>query len=469
MITDDDYKLVLKLDFLTYLERVFYETRPETKLQLGPAVQVMASKLEACRHGTIRRLIITIPPRHLKSHSASVAFSTWLLGHTPSLHVICTSYGQELANTLARDAHKIMLSPLYKGLFSTRLSRETADDLETTQTGRRIATSVGGVLTGRGADFIIIDDPIKPDEALSETARNAVNKWYDNTLQTRLNDKTEGCIIIVMQRLHQDDLVGHVRAQGDWHVVDLPAIAEQEETHEIASIFGTHYFHRKPGDLLDPVREPRTKLDELRQTLGEFNFSAQYQQRPIPVGGAIIKAEWLQFYMPSHLPKFSFKLLSLDTANKAKEVNDFSVATIWGYADKKKYLLNVMRKRLEFPALKKEIIMQAKQHDVDTTLIEDRASGTQLLQDLKESGLFGLEAYEPQNGSDKVMRLHAQTTQFESGLVFLPTEASWLAEYVRELTGFPGTKFDDQVDSTTQALDYMRKNDSLDVWLKLAG
>ena len=206
-----EYPAILRCDFASFIERSFYELNPQTRMLWAPHVELIAAKLDACRQGKIRRLIINVPPRHLKSLCASVAFPAWCLGHDPAAQIICASYGQDLADKFARDCRRIMASTWYLQLFSTRLGdRHPVHDFATTAQGTRMATSVGGVLTGRGADMIIIDDALKPDEALSESRRNAVNEWYDNTLLSRLNDKARGCIIIIMQRLHQDDLVGHV-------------------------------------------------------------------------------------------------------------------------------------------------------------------------------------------------------------------------------------------------------------------
>ena len=166
----------------------------------------------------------------------------------------------------------------------------------TTERGFRLATSVGGVLTGRGADFIIIDDPLKPDEALSETQRKAVNEWYDHTLISRLNNKRDGCIILIMQRLHEDDLVGHVLQQGDWRVLKFPAIAEENETHVIQTPYGRKVFHRKEGEALHPEREPLEVLAQIREIQGEYNFAGQYQQAPAPLGGGMVNAEWFKTY-----------------------------------------------------------------------------------------------------------------------------------------------------------------------------
>ncbi len=228
IISPAEYKVFLRHDFVSFLERSFYELNPSTKLLMAPYIELMASRLEDCRHGRVKRLIINIPPRNLKSHCASIAFPAWLLGHDPSLQIICASYGQDLADKLALDTKKVMASSWYQEIFPTRLAADktSVSDFMTTARGGRMATSVGGVLTGRGADFIIIDDPMKPEDALSTTRRDGANNWYDSTAGSRLNDKNDGCIIVIMQRLHQDDLVGHLVAQGGWTVVSFPAIAE---------------------------------------------------------------------------------------------------------------------------------------------------------------------------------------------------------------------------------------------------
>ena len=470
ILSPSEYALVLRCDLASFIERVFYEVDPDRRLLWNPHIEVIATKLEACRQGHIDRLITNLPPRSLKSIIASVAFVAWYLGHNPSGHVICASYGQELADKHARDCRRVMQSGWYQALFPTRLAeRQAVYDFATTARGTRMATSVGGVLTGRGADLIIIDDPLKPDEALSEPRRNAVNEWYDGTLVSRLNDKVKGCIIITMQRLHQDDLVGHVLEQEGWEILSFPAIAETDENHVIDGPLGRRFFRRRTGEVLHSEREPLATLSATRQTIGEYNFASQYQQNPAPLGGAMVKTNWLRFYGPDERPdRFSSIVQSWDTANKANELNDFSVCTTWGVFRKNFYLLDVFRRRLNYPDLRRKVIDLAAQQNATSIVIEDKASGTQLIQDLRTE-VHGLRPYDPPPGTDKIMRLHAQTAAFANGFVFLPRQASWLADYIAEITSFPGCKFDDQVDSTTQALDYMRQYDSLAVWAKLGG
>jgi predicted phage terminase large subunit-like protein len=466
-----EYEFILRHDLMSFIERSFFELNPQNAFVRSPHIEVMASRLEACRRGKIRRLVVNQPPRSLKSIAVSVAFPAWILGHNPAAQIICASYGQDLADKHARDCRTLMSSAFYQRLFPrTRLSTEkqSVNEFTTTAQGFRLSTSVGGVLTGRGADLIILDDPLKPDDAMSETRRNSVNEWYDNTLVSRLNSKGTGVIILVMQRLHQDDLVGHVRDQETWEVSSFPAIAREDEIHLIESPLGRRRFERKAGEALQPERESLDTLKGIRQTIGGYNFASQYQQDPMPLGGAIVKTEWLRYYDLCDLPSgFTYIVQSWDTANKSGELNDFSVCTTWGITHDFYYLLSVFRKRFDYPGLKRAVLDQARMHHADKVLIEDKASGTQLIQDLKSEGMFGIEPYDPPPGSDKTLRLYSQTAEFESGHVLLPRSASWLEEYVRELLTFPGTKYDDQVDSTTQALAHLKTRRGLLVWERL--
>src|SRR5216684_960261 len=453
-----DYEVILRSDLGYFAERCFFELNPQTAFAMNWHIEVIAAKLTAVRQGKIRRLIINLPPRHLKSLMASIAFPAYCLGHDSSAQILCVSYAQELADKLARDCRSIMMSPWYRQIFPTRLAphRQAVQEFITTRQGYRLATSNGGVLTGRGADLILIDDPLKPEEALSEALRKAANEWYDHTLYSRQNDKQHGAIVIIMQRLHEDDLIGHVLGQEPWEVLSFPAIAEAEEAHQIETIWGPRCFARRPGEALHPDREPLETLEHIRRTIGEYNFAGQYQQSPAPLGGGLVKAEWFKRYGANERPEsFDRILQSWDTANKATELSDFSVCTTWGLKGKDFYLLNVLRKRLEYPALKRAVREQHSQFDADVVLIEDKASGTQLIQELIADGFHRVTRYKPE--CDKIMRLHAQTAIIENGFVHLPDAAPWLAEYLHEMTVFPKGKHDDQVDSTAQFLDCFKK------------
>src|SRR5467141_184278 len=451
------YKEILCSDLGYFAQRCFCELNPQAAFLPNWHIEVIAAKLAAVCAGRIRRLIINLPPRHLKSLMASIAFPAWYLGHDPSAQILCVSYARDLSDKLARDCRSIMMSPWYRRIFMTRLAphRHAVQEFITTRHGYRLATSTGGVLTGRGADIIVIDDPLKPEEALSEAQRQAANEWYDHTLYSRLNDKRYGAIVIVMQRLHEDDLVGHVLGQEQWEVVRFPAIAETDEEHQIETIWEAQCFTRRQGEALHPDREPLDILDRIRQTIGEYNFAGQYQQTPAPLGGGLVKAEWFKRYRASEQPEsFDRVVQSWDTANKATELSDFSVCTTWGIKGKDLFLLDLLRKRLEYPALKRAVREQHSLFTANVVLIEDKASGTQLIQDLIADGFHPVTGYQPD--CDKIMRMNAQTTMIESGFVYIPETAPWLAEYLHEMTVFPKGKHDDQVDSTAQFLDWFK-------------
>src|SRR5271155_2125568 len=456
-LTRASYDDLLRRDFASFARRSFVELNPQTRFLLGWHVEIIAAKLAAVFDGRIRRLIINLPPRHLKSHLASVAFPAWCLGRNPSAQILCVSYAQELADKLSRDSRRIVASDWYRQAFPTRLSpqRQAVPEFETTAQGCRIATSVGGVLSGRGADIIIIDDPLKPEEALSEAHRQGANEWFDHTLYSRLNDKQTGAIVLIMHRLHEDDLVGHVLAQEDWEIVRLPAIAEDDETFVADSLLGPRCFQRRRGEALHPAREPLPMLEQIRRTIGEYNFAGQYQQMPAPLGGGLVKASWFRHYAADELPaKFERIVQSWDTVSKATELSDFSVCTSWGIAGKDLYLIDLLRRRMEYPELKREVRAQYERFRPNVVLIEDKASGTQLIQELIADGLHAVTRYQPQ--SDKVMRMHAQTAMIENGFVHLPDTAPWLAPYLHEVAVFPNGRHDDQVDSTAQFLDWCK-------------
>ncbi len=451
---------LMRRDLGTFIRMAFAELNPGATYQHNWHIDLIADRLTQVYQGKIKRLIINIPPRYLKSISASVAFPAWVLGQDPTKRVITASFSSELADKLGRDCLSLVRSPVYRRLFpKTHISpaRKAAYDFTTTKQGYRYAVSTGGSLTGRGADILIIDDPLKPDEASSEAERKRVNDWFDGTALTRLDNKRDGAIVIIMQRLHLDDLVGHVLAKGeDWHLINLPAIAEVEETLTYHVLGQPVTVIRKPDSVLHEARDSRETLEGLRWSMGAARFSGQYQQAPVPAGGGMIKTDWLQCYRQEDLPsKFELLIQSWDTASKAHQFNDYSVCVTIGIKNQGAYIVDVYRARLEFPALKQAAIRLYQQYRPNAILVEDKSSGIQLIQELKDIGMYQVVAVKT-NG-DKQTRLFRQAVKFENGRVKLPQEAAWKRDYIHELTSFPTAKFDDQVDATTQALDYLEE------------
>src|SRR5467141_3449804 len=312
-------------------------------------IEAICHELSHVWRGETRRLIITVPPRSLKSICASVCLPAFILGHDPARRIICVSYSEGLARKHANDCRALMRSNLYRAVFpTTRISpaKDTETEVMTTARGSRLATSVGGTLTGRGGNLVIIDDPLKPQEAQSQSARDSLKQWYSNTLLSRLDHKTEGSIIIVMQRLHPEDLVGHLLEQGGWRHLNLPAIAEEDTIVRL----GQNRSHRGLlGDLLHPERESQVALDELKASMGSMEFAAQYQQTPVPIGGNLIKWSWFKSYDTPPTPQSGDEIIvSWDTALSSSQLADYSACVVLMVRGETIYIVDVLRARLEY-------------------------------------------------------------------------------------------------------------------------
>jgi predicted phage terminase large subunit-like protein len=291
-----------------------------------------------------------------------------------------------------------------------------------------------------------------------------VNEWFDTTVTTRANDKERGAVVIIMQRLHENDLVGHLLEQGHWDILALPAIAEVEERHEYRSLAHTQVKIRAEGEVLHPERESLARVAEAREALGSYAYAAQYQQRPAPAGGGIVRAEWFPRYAPDDNPRFLQIVQSWDTASKISEVSSYSVCTTWGVArDKRIFLLDVFRARVEYPDLKRKVVELAGRFHPAQVLIEDTAAGTQLVQELRLQGLHQITPVKVEGS--KEMRMQAQTPTIERGDVWLPRDAPWLRDFLHEMTMFPNGRHADQVDSTSQALKVITLPSSAAQWL----
>jgi predicted phage terminase large subunit-like protein len=445
---------LLREDLASFIHKCFTTLEPSTPYQDNWHLWHMAYHLDRVARGECRRLIITIPPRYLKSICVSVAYTAWRLGHDPSLKILCISYARELARKNALDFRSVVESPWYPEVFpNLRVQRRRNRDIElvTTQNGYRYASSMGGSVLGRGADLIIIDDPIKAQDALSRAERRRVNEAYDTTLSTRLNDKLTGAIVIIMQRLHAEDLVGHVLEKEEWEVVAIPAVETEDREYRYGRD-PDEVYRRRAGEVLHAAREPQPLLDQARRNLGSLNFAAQYQQNPLPEEGNIIRREWIRYYEQRPDP-LDLIIVSWDTASTLAETSDYSVGTVWGLRGSEIYLLDVIRGRFETPDLRRRILDLHQQHHAHATLIEDSDIGRAIGQELRRSA--ALRPILPKVRFDKTARLLAESPKFEAGQVLLPREAPWLASYLDELLGFPNTRHDDQVDSTSQALRYL--------------
>src|SRR6516162_7172371 len=277
---------------------------------------------------SLRRLVLNQPPRSLKSFITSVALPAWLLGRNPSSRIICASYSEELANKFSRDCRALVDSPFYKRVFPcTRLNpkKATEGEFETTRRGYRFTTSVGGTLTGRGGDILIIDDPIKANDANSVVALEGAIDWFRNTALSRLDNPGESFIIVTMQRLHMNDLSG-ILIEGGWPKLVLPAIATEPMDYVLAD---REVYHRPVGQLLQPDRDSMEALEEIRREVGSRVFAAQYQQNPTPPDGNLIKAAWIGRYQTAPDRKsYRRVVLSCDPGGKPGVHNDYTAITI---------------------------------------------------------------------------------------------------------------------------------------------
>jgi predicted phage terminase large subunit-like protein len=447
------FQAILATDFRAFVEYVFGLLRPGIPFKPNWHIDAMAHKVAQVASGEVKRLIITVPPRHLKSIIASVALPAWYLGHNPSERVVCVSYSADLAKTHSNDFRRIVNDPLYQAVFPRmRIERETDAEIQTTLRGRRYATSIGGTLTGRGGNLTIIDDPLKPGDALSEVSRERVIEWYRSTLVTRPDDKQAARIMVVMQRIHVDDLVGYLLdSDAGFEVLSLPAVAQSTTTYDLG---GGRTHTREKGDLLHPAHEPADVLREIKKSMGSMLFSAQYQQAPEPAGGKIIKRKMLRYYSALERMQNDRIVLSWDIALSEKEAADYSACVVLLNRGELYYVLEVIRGKFPFDKLKDKIIEVKERYGRAASLvIEEGGISYGLIQALREKHINVVD-YKPKG--DKQERLIAQIDLFEGGSVLLPEDAPWLEEFVSELLSFPG-RHDDQVDALAQGLAWRRE------------
>ncbi|MDR0571385.1 MAG: phage terminase large subunit [Rickettsiales bacterium] len=435
-----------------FTQRCFYTINYGVKYQHNWHVDAITSALEEAYKGNIKKLIINMPPRYLKSICVSVSFPAWVLGKNPEKRIIVASYSEKLSLKHSLDTRSIVGSDFFKNIFRDCIISDGQNEkykFVTTKNGFRFATSVGGTLTGEGGDILIVDDPHNPQQVLSKTYREKVLDWFCNTFSSRLNDKKKGVIIVVMQRLHNEDLSGYLLKKGGWIHLNLQAINEEEKIINLGN------FTRilKQGEILFEAREGLEELEQIKNDMGIYNFNAQYQQKPLTTGNGMIKREWLLKYNKDI--DFCCIYLSFDTAIKTGNNNDPTVCTVWGKFENNFYLICVVRKWLEYPELKREALKLMSVYNPSAVLIEDKVSGQSLIQDLKRETTYNIIPIKV--SKDKITRFASITPFFESGRIFILENSVWVYDYEYELLSFPHGEHDDQVDSTSQFLNWIRE------------
>jgi predicted phage terminase large subunit-like protein len=405
----------------------------------APHLIFIRQHLERVAAGEIRKLAIFVPPRHGKSEIATIRFPAWMLERDPRTRVIVGSYNATLAERFSRRTRRICASRI--ALSGERVA---VCDWETSANGGLRAIGCGSGVTGVGANLIIVDDPVKSaEEAHSAAYRERVAQWYAHDLFTRR--EPGAAMVLIATRWHTDDLAGRILASDDakeWVVVSLPALAEPNDP-----------LGRAEGAPLWPERYDAAALEAIRQAIGGAAFASLYQQRPSAIEGAIFLREWFRYYRAP--PAFDRIVASLDTAYKVKSSSDYSVCTVWGVARDGYYLLDMVRRRVEFPELKAIVATLGEQWKPNVLLIEDAGSGQSLVQELQRDSR--LPVLPIKVDKDKVSRAYAVTPLIETGKVLLPeTAPPWLGDFVDELVDFPNAPHDDVVDSVTMALAYLR-------------
>ena len=410
--------------------------------------QIMADAFERVAAGDLKRLIINMPPRHTKSEFASYLLPAWFLGKFPQKKIIQTAHTAELAVGFGRKVRNLVMSEDYGKVFDTKLSSDSkaAGRWNTSQGGDYNALGVGGAVTGKGADVLIIDDPHSEQEAKfgRPEVYDGVYEWYTSGPRQRL--QPGGAIIIVMTRWSKRDLTGQVLKKSgndgvdEWEVIEFPAILPS-------------------GNPLWPGFWKKEELEALKAELPVSKWEAQYQQNPTSEEGAIIKRDQWQIWTESDPPPCDYIIQSWDTAFEKTNRSDYSACTTWGVfykADKNGdekpniILLDAYKQRLEFPELKKKALEMWKEWSPDTLIVEKKAAGSPLIYELRKIGI-PLSEYTPSKGSDKIARVNAISDMFASGVVWCP-ETRWAEEVMEEMASFPNGDHDDLVDSSSQAL-----------------
>lgn len=444
--------LLLRTDLHAYAHRAFLELYHGTPYLTAHYIRAICHALQRVERGEVRRLLILLPPRHLKSHCASVAFSTWFLGHHPAKSVVGASYNADLAQTFSGQARRLLEAPWHRAVFPDLAldpRKASAEELRIRHHGgRRLATSVGGTFTGKGADLIIIDDPMKADDAFSETRRDDVYGWITSTVISRFNDPKTGALIVVAQRLHVDDLPGRLIAAGGWEVLELPAIATVPAKVPLGP---RAFWNREQRELLHPERIDLATLDRMRNELGNAAFEAQFQQRPAPPEGNLIRPEWFGTY-DTVLPRNQYEVVfqSWDPAAVPGSTNDYSVCITFGLIGSHIDILHVHRQRHNFPDLLRAALQLRQVWLPNLIVIETSHTGIALKQDLEKRKFREVRGYRPKGTKEE--RMATLTPIMERGEVRLRRSAPWLDPFLEECGQFPNGKFDDQVDALSQAL-----------------
>lgn len=425
----------------------------------GWHIEAICEHLEAVSRKIIRNLIVNVPPRHTKSLLVSVLWPAWEWGpfNHPQTRWLCMSYASDLSIRDSVKCRTLLQSKWYRdrwgGRFSLQGDQNAKERYNNNRGGQRIASSVGGVGTGEGGDRLVIDDANNIKDVVSSVSRKGTNDWWDSVMPTRLNDPKSGAKVLIAQRSHSDDLIGHIKETSSEDYTWLVLPAEFEPSTRCSTVLGFTDPRTEENELLWPARYGRKEIGQLKRDLGSYAFAAQFQQRPSPISGGILKRHWWRYYTERPKPSdFDFIFQSWDMAFKDLRSSDYVCGQVWGVKDANRTLLDEVHERLDFVRTLEAVRrLTMRWPKALLKLVEDKANGTAVINMLKDE-ISGLVAWNPEGSKES--RAFAVSPEVESGNVYLPSSSicPWIDEWIEELAAFPNGAHDDRVDAFTQAM-----------------
>ncbi|MEP9357080.1 phage terminase large subunit [Xanthobacter sp. KR7-65] len=444
--------MAARLDFHSFFLLMFPVVHGNIKIEEAPYLEVLTATFQVVSQTPGRNQIINIPPRHLKSFIASVCFPAWILGKYPRTKFMIACHTMGLCTELLNNLRRLMKSEAYQAIFSTRIgNKDTEGEFKTTRGGGVLAVSFESAPTGRGCDYLVIDDPIKATE-LTPEALSQCERFYRDALFSRLDDPGSGHILVIMQRLKPDDLAGRLIAAGGFELLSLPLLATEREEISFRPAFGSsRTFVREAGECLNPARFSLETIEKLKEQMSDEAFAAQYQQSPLVGCGGMVKMEDIRTF--EDRPWLDAAVVqSWDTAVSADRKACFSVCLTWMMHGKDFYLIDVFRERMTADCLPDKAVELARRHKAKKILVEEADVGYAVIVALKNANLNVGPVAKPQKS--KVSRLDECIGAFQQKMVSVQSNTAWFKDYLEELLAFPNGRFNDQVDATTQFLNW---------------
>lgn len=450
-----ELKAILSKDFASFCRMAFRTLISDKEFGREPYLDHLCLAVDQLAAGDIQRLVVNAPPRHMKTYTASICGAAWILAHKPAARVMIVTNGETLAKDIAYKIREIIRAKWYKEVFRTRLTKDRAPvlDFATTAGGGVFAVPIRGRITGHGADVIIVDDPHEIDDATNIEKIEEVNYLFDTVIESRLDDPRHGRIMIIAHRIHEDDLSGHVLAQGGWQHVLLPLIATNDTVYDTAH----GPWHRRRDELLRPNAFTADKIAAMKALRRMPNFETLYQQNPSG-GLRPVKREYFLSFPPGSASSSPI-VLSIDPGQATGAQNSFSVVQAWCCEGESFLLLDQWRQQCTYRELRAAYSKFARKHNPSAVILERTAYGTALSSDIGRRSGVKLEFATPDRSKPERLADHLEL--IEAGRICLPSDAEWREEYIDEFVRFPRSKFSDQVDATTQYLTFIRNSPHL--------